>query len=105
MKTQPSELIANLEDARAALDRIDLNDEAGPRPTDEEIDEAAALARVAVAEATHEAKAMPHDIKAAIEWLERALDRDWYLGDERAEAREDVKTALTLLKNWLGAKA
>jgi len=106
MKTQKSELIANLEDARAALDRIDLNDEAGPRPTDEEIDEAAALARVAVAEATHEAKAMPHDIKAAIEWLERALGRDWYLGDdERAEAREDVKTALTLINNWLRAEA
>jgi len=103
MKTQKSELIAHLEDARAALDRIDLNDEAGPRPTDEEIDEAAALARVAVAEATHEAKAVPHDIKAAIEWLERALERDWYLGDERTEAREDVQAALLLLRP--GAKA
>jgi len=35
----------------------------------------------------------------------RALGRDWYLGDERTEAREDAETALTLLKNWLGAEA
>jgi len=46
-----------------------------------------------------------NEAKAAAEWLERALGRDWYLGDERAEAREDVKTALTLINNWLRAGA